>query len=393
MTSTETRENPDMKTRSVQTLVMACLLVATLAACEKKNQPSGFARPPAPVSVAAAVSHDVPRYLDTVGKIVASEVVSIQPQVSGRITEINFTDGANLTKGDSLFTIDPRPYEAQLHSADATLAEKKAALDLAKIQFQRYADLLKTNSVSQQDYDQKKNTLDMADAQVQQSQAAVETARLNLDYCFIRSPIEGRAGQRLVDIGNVVAANTGSLLVIQRLDPIYADFTITENDLTSVQRNMSRGILKAEVRLPDESQKSGEGTVSFMDNAVQDATGTVKLRATIPNRGDHFWPGRFVKVRLVLRTIRDAVLVPAAAPQMSATGPFVYVVTDDSTAELRPVKLGQRQDDLVVVLDGIKPGERVVVTGQLAVMPGAKVHVAESRAVMSQPVATKENGS
>ncbi len=260
--------NFPMRIGSLQ-LIISVLLVATLlAACGKKDQ--SFDRPPAMVSVAAAVSQDVPEYIDNVGKTVAREVVSIQPQVSGRITQIHFEDGANLKVGDLLFTIDPRPYEAQLQSAEATLAEKKAVLELAKIQFARYKELLQTNSVSQQDYDQRKNSLDMADAQVQQSEAAVETARINLDYCTIRSPINGRAGQRLVDIGNVVAANTGSLLVIQRLDPIYADFTITENELSAVQQNMKRGTLKVEVRLPDENNNSREGDLSFLDNAVQE---------------------------------------------------------------------------------------------------------------------------
>jgi len=381
-----------MNARSVVALGLAFLLALSLAGCGR-NDPSSFQRPPAPVSVVAAVKQDVPVYLDSIGKTVAREVVSIQPQVSGRITEIHFTDGADLKTGDPLFTIDPRPYQAQLASAEATLAEKKAALDLAKIQFARYADLLKTNSVSQQDYDQRKNTLDMAEAQVQQSQAAVETARLNLDYCSISSPIDGRAGQRLVDIGNVVAANTGSLLVIQRLNPIYADFTITESDLTDVQRNMERKTLKVEARLPDEPDKPRQGKLSFLDNAVQDTTGTVKLRATIPNEDHYFWPGRFVRVRLVLRTLRGAVLVPAAAPQMSAKGPFVYVVKEDSTAELRPVKLGQRQDELVVVDEGLKPGERVVVSGQLAVMPGGKVNTEEPPSVVGSSTTDGEDKS
>jgi membrane fusion protein, multidrug efflux system len=381
-----------MKIRSVKALVAVCLLAIVLVGCDKKLQ-SGFDRPPAPVSVVSAVTQDVPIYLDSIGKTVAREVVSIQPQVSGRITKIHFTDGADLKTGDLLFTIDPRPYEAQLASAEGTLAEKKAQLELAKIQFNRYADLLKTNSVSQQEYDQRKNTLDVAVAQVRQSEAALETAQLNLDYCSIRSPIDGRAGQRLVDVGNVVAANTGSLLVIERLDPIYADFTITETDLTAVQRNMRQGTLKVEVRLPDEPTKPREGQLTFLDNAVQEGTGTVKLRSTIANDDHYFWPGRFVKVRLVLSTLKDAVLVPADAPQLSAKGEFVYVVKEDSTAELRPVKLGQRQDELVVIDQGLKPGERVVVIGQLAVTPGARVHVQESRSVEHARVGNKENES
>jgi membrane fusion protein, multidrug efflux system len=364
-------------------IIVSAAILAFISGCEKRN-PSGFQRPPASVSVATATQQDVPVYIDNVGKTVAREVVSIQPQASGRITEIHFDDGAELKTGDMLFTIDPEPYKAQLDSAKATLAEKKAALELAKLQLDRYAELLRTQSVSQYDYDQRKNAYDIAEAQVQQAAAAVDTAKINLDYCFIQSPIDGRAGQRLVDIGNVVAANTGSLLVIQRLDPIYADFTITENELTSVQQKMKNNALKAEVRLPDDSGKPREGEVSFLDNAVQETTGTVKLRATIPNSDHRFWPGRFVRVRLILETISGAVLIPASAPQRSAKGMFVYVVNDDSIAELRSVKLGQRQEDLIVVDEGLKPGERVVVSGQLAVTPDAKVQVQEPGALAAK---------
>lgn len=419
----ETKGLINVKTRSLMILSFVCLFALVLVGCEGKNRPA-LQRPPAPVSVVETVTRDVPVYLDSVGKITAREVVSIQPQVSGRITGIHFADGANVKKGDLLFTIDPRPYQAQLDSAEATLAQNKAQLDLAKIQFKRYADLLATQSVSQQDYDQRKNTLDVAEAQVQQSQAAVETARLNLDYCYIHSPIDGRAGQRLVDVGNVVTANLGSfqtgqqsgsagsvsaagagnaaaastgspfnavpLLVIQRLDPIYADFTIAENDLTEVQRNMKQGTLKVEVRLPDERDKPRDGDLTFLDNAVQEGTGTVKLRATIPNSDHSFWPGRFVEVRIILSTLHGAVLVPAAAPQMSAKGPFVYVVKKDSTAELRPVKIGQRQNDLVVVDQGLKPGERVVVNGQIGVTPGGLVRIEEPHPMASSPAAKKE---
>ena len=369
-----------MQITAVRALVVAGVLTIALVGCEKKA-PTAFKRPPAAVTVVKAVSEDVPVYIDSVGKSVAIEVVSIQPQVSGRITEIHFTDGADLKKGDLLFTIDPRPYEAALHVAEATLAEKKAALELAKIQFKRYAGLRESKSVSQSDYDQKKSALDIDEAQVREAQAQVETAWLNLQYCTIRSPIDGRAGQRLVDVGNVVAANTGSLLVIARLNPIYADFTIPEQDLTVVQRNMHKGTLKVEVRLPDQAGKARSGKLTFLDNSVQADVGTVKLRATVPNGDHHFWPGRFVKVRLILRTIKDAVLVPAAAPQMSAKGTFVYVVNADSTAQLRPVKLGQRQKDLVVVTKGLQPGETVILKGQLAVMPGGKVRIKETRTV------------
>jgi multidrug efflux system membrane fusion protein len=350
--------------------------LVAVAACDKKAAPSSFERPPAPVTVATAVTQDVPSYIDAIGKFVAREVVSIQPQVSGRITQIHFVDGADVKAGQTLFTIDPRPYQAQVNMAQANLAQAKAALELAQINFDRVASLTDPRAVSRQDYDAKKNAVEVAEAQVKQNQAALESARLNLDYCTIRSPINGRTGQRLVDLGNVVTANSSSLLVIQRLDPIYADFTITESDLTAVQQNMARGSLKVEVRLPDEPQKPREGKLTFLDNTVQDTTGTIKLRATIANEDHRFWPGRFANIRLILGIHENAVLISAEAPQMSAKGPFVYVVKPDSTAELRPVSVGQRQGDLVVINKGVNAGERVVTNGQIGVTPGGKVRIA-----------------
>jgi multidrug efflux system membrane fusion protein len=365
-----------------------CFWVLIAAGCGKKA-PASFERPPAPITAATAVAQDVPIYLDEIGKFVAREVVSIQPQVSGRITQIHFVDGANVTTDQVLFTIDPRPYEAQLNSAEANLGQAKAALDLAKINFARVESVTDQRAVSRQDYDAKKNAVEVAEAQVKQNEAAVQNARLNLDYCTIRSPINGRAGQRLVDLGNVVTANSSSLLVIQRLDPIYADFTVTENSLTAVQQNMVRGTLKVEVRLPDDPDKPRSGALTFLDNSVQEGTGTVKLRATLTNSDRRFWPGRFANVRLILGIQHQAVLIPADAPQMSAKGPFVYVVKADSTAELRPVKLGQRQDELIVIEQGIKPGERVVIGGQLGVTPGGKVAIAQPNAPRNAPAPTK----
>jgi multidrug efflux system membrane fusion protein len=359
--------------RRHHTFYLACTLGIFLTACAKKDPPP-MERPPAAVTVATAMSQDVPLYLDEVGHTVAREVVSVQPEVSGKITEIHFADGANLKKGDLLFTIDPRPFEAQLNAAQANLAQSKAALDFAQVQFARVKDLIESRAIARQDYDTRKNAVDVGEAQVKQNEAAAESARLNLEYTSIRSPIEGRAGHRLVDSGNVVTANTTTLLTIERLDPIYADFTATESDLSLVQRELAKHPLKAQVRLPDQP-KPEMGQLTFVDNSVQSSSGTVMLRATVPNPARHLWPGQFVNVRLVLATLQKAVLVPAAAAQDSAKGPFVYVVKEDSTAELRPVKLGQRQGELVVVEQGLQAGEHVVMNGQLGVMPGGKVRV------------------
>src|SRR3984957_4494962 len=352
---------------------LACALGILLTACAKKDPPP-MERPPSAVTVATSVTQDVPLYLDEVGHTVAREVVSVEPEVSGKIMEIHFADGAELKKGDLLFTIDPRPFEAQLNAAQANLAQSKAALDFAQVQFARVKDLIESRAIARQDYDTRKNAVDVCEAQVKQNEAALESARLNLEYTSIRSPIEGRAGHRLVDSGNVVTANTTTLLTIERLDPIYADFTATESDLSLVQRELAKHPLKAEVRLPDQP-KPENGQLTFVDNSVQSSSGTVLLRATVPNPSRHLWPGQFVNVRLVLATLPKAVLVPAAAAQDSAKGSFVYVVKQDSTAELRPVKLGQRQGELVVVEQGLQAGDRVIINGQLGVMPGGRVRV------------------
>ncbi|HZF41135.1 MAG TPA: efflux RND transporter periplasmic adaptor subunit [Blastocatellia bacterium] len=393
------------KNRALTLMAITALLGAGCA----KKQAMSFDRPPAPVTVAAAVAQDVPVYLDQIGKCVAREVVEIRPQVSGRITNIHFADGADIKKGDLLFTVDPRPFQASLQQAEANLAKDmalkrqaeaalardRAQAKLGEAQARRYAQLNRHGVVSNEQSEQMQTNAEALNASVaadeasvrnaeeasKADEAAIENAKLQLSYCFIRSPINGRAGQRLVDVGNLAAPGVGTpLLVIQQLDPIYADFTISQNDLSAVQRNLSQGALKAEVRLPDEADKPVVGNLTFVDNAVKDSTGTVNLRATIANGDRRFWPGRFVNVRLVLSVLRGAVLVPATAPQMSAKGQFVYVIKGDSTAEMRPVAVGQRQGEMVVIEKGIASGEMVVVNGQLGVTPGGKVLVEPAKA-------------
>lgn len=395
-------------------LLTACALV--LWGCTNRAAQQGFERPPTPVTVATATVQDVPQYLDAIGKTVSREVVAIQPQVSGRIVKINFTDGANVKKGDLLFTIDTRPFEANVRQAQANVskdlalkrqAEANLAKDVAQakwgeVQVKRYGQLIESGVVPREQYEQLRATADSLNATVEADraairsaeesikvdQAAVDSAKVELSYCYIRSPIDGRAGQRLVDIGNVVSpggsnsgntnnANGGSatsLLTIERLDPIYADFTISQNDLANVQQQMRAGTLKTEVRLPEATDPIA-GTLTFLDSSVQATTGQVNLRATVPNSDHRFWPGRFVNIRLVLSTIRGAVLIPATAPQMSAKGSYVYVIKPDSTAEQRQVTLGQRQGDLIVVENGLQGGEQIVTNGQIGVTPGGKVRI------------------
>jgi multidrug efflux system membrane fusion protein len=354
--------------------VLGLSLCAGGAGCDRKP-PAMPQRPPPQVSVTRVVTKDVPVYLDEIGKATAREAVTITPQVAGTIVQRHFEDGADLTKGQLLFTIDTRPYEAAFHQTQATLAKDKATAEDATRNAERQRQLFGQNAVSAQAYDQARFTADAATAAVQADTAAAEMARINLDYCTIHSPIEGRAGLRLVDVGNVVKANEGSLLTIVGLDPIYADFTVNEHDLPAVRDNMARGTLKALVKVPTDAGEGREGELTFLDNAVQDATGTIKLRATVPNKHRHFWPNQFVNVRLVLRTEQNAVLVPGAVPQLGQKGPYVFVIKDDKTAELRPVVLGQHQGDLVVVEKGLRAGETVVSDGQMTVIPGGPVTV------------------
>jgi multidrug efflux system membrane fusion protein len=390
-------------------------MLALFAVSCKNEQQAAQQMPPPMVTTAIAVAQDVPFYLEEpVGRAVASESVTIQPQVTGMLMARNFEDGADVSKGCTLFEIDKRPFEAQQAAAKATLLQNQAELEFAKSDFDRVEHLTGTSAVSQQEWDQKKNAVDVAAAKVKAGEAAVETAKLNLDYCDIHSPIEGRTGHRLVDVGNVVwssGPNGGTnMLTIQKIDPIYVDFTITESDLTMVRRHMAEGTLKVLANLPQDNVAGApttgpatapavaeaaapatqpttfaprEGELIFLDNAVQDGTGTVQLRALVPNKDRHFWPGQFVHVRLVLTTKKDAVLIPYQAAQISQKGPYVYVVKHDfkdgkpaDVAELRPIVPGQRHGEMLVINSGVAAGENVVVTGQLMVQPNGPVTVA-----------------
>ncbi|HYG74343.1 MAG TPA: efflux RND transporter periplasmic adaptor subunit [Planctomycetota bacterium] len=394
------------------------------------------AMPPAMITAVPVSVRTVPLYIDEIGRCVATEVVSIQPQASGRITEVFFKDGADVKKGDRLFTIDPRPFQVQLQQAEAALVENKAELtraeanlaqeqaalgrglaginemqarlELSKLEFERAKELVKADAVARQQFDEKKMGVSVSEAQlkssqaamsmaqaqvrhaeaevavarakVESSQAAIASAKLNLEYTTVLSPIDGRAGQRLVDVGNVVSAtfNPVSLVVLQRIDPIYVDFTVPEAELSRVRKLMSGRTLKVEVRPADSPDALHVGEFSFLDNAVQQSSGTIKLRATVQNRERALWPGQFVRVRLILAELQNSILVPARAIQTGQAGRFVYVVKPDATVEMRVVKPGQRHGDDILISEGLKEGERIVLAGHLTLYPGAKVQEKQS---------------
>jgi multidrug efflux system membrane fusion protein len=375
-----------MMRREIYLAVVSVSLATIIAGCGKSSDQQGFTMPPAAVTIAPVVTGDVPVYLDEIGKTIAKEIVTIQPQVSGMLQARYFTDGQDVTKGQKLFEIDPRPFQAQLDAAEASLEQNQANLANAQINFNRDASLLETKAVSQQDYDNAQNTVAVATANVKSSEAQIETATLNLEYCTITSPVDGRASQRLVDPGNVVNANSTSLLNIQKLVPIDVDFTIPELELSRVRQNMAQGTLRVQVHTQDDPEAPAEGDVIFLDNAIQDGTGTVRLRATLPNTDRRFWPGQFVQVRLILKTQHDAVMIPNEAIQVGQQGPYVFVLKSDGTAEQRQVSLGQRQGDNIVVDKGLDAGETVIQSGQLMVQPGLPVNV-------TNPAATQPAGS
>jgi multidrug efflux system membrane fusion protein len=337
--------------------VVLLLTLRSISNRPKPNVPPG----PKPVTTAKVTTRDVPLYLDEIGTTAAYETVQVQAQVNGQIISREFKDGADVKKGDLLFQIDPRPYEAALASAQADLALNEATL-------KRQQTLKEKNVTATQEFD-------TALANQRRSQAAVAAAQVNLDRCYIKSPIDGRAGLRNVDVGNLVGpGGNAALLTIMGMDPIYTDFTVAEPDLPLVRRYLNNPNLKVVTDADGDNVEPRDGKLYFIDNAVQPGAGTVKLRGETPNSDRALWPAQFVKVRLVLDLLKDAKLIPGSAVQIGQNGPYVFVVKPDSTLELRSVKPGQPQGDLVVITDGVQAGETVVTSGQLQLSPGMKVN-------------------
>ena len=292
-------------------LIVLALLLRVLAGHHKSPSPP----PPRPVAVAKVIQKDVPLYLDEIGTCTAFETVQVQAQVSGQITGRYFQDGAEVKKGDLLFTIDPRPYQAALEQAQGQLAQAKSQIVLDQITLRRQEDLRAKGVNSPADFDAAQGTVNNDEAKMKSAEGVVAAAQVNLDYCTIHSPIDGRTGIRLVDVGNIVgsgSANSSAILVtIQGIDPIYTDFTIAEPDIPLVRSYLGGPNLKVVTDAENDRFPPREGTLSFIDNAVQPGTGTVKARATTPNPDRALWPSQFVRVRLILDILEKAKLVPS----------------------------------------------------------------------------------
>jgi multidrug efflux system membrane fusion protein len=352
-------------------------------------------QPPAPVVVAVAKTSAVPVTLGVIGNVQAYSAVAVKSQVDGQILQVHFREGQNVKKGDLLFTLDPRPYEAALRQVEANLAKDKALLDKAIADLKRLETLVAKDFTSRANYDTAKANVASLEATIKADEALVEQARLRLEYAKIAAPIDGRVGSILVNAGNLVKANdtaAGTLVTINQIRPIYVQFSVPESNLSEIRARMASDKIPVKAQVPQEDRVAAEGVLTFINNAVDMTTGTIQLKATFENEDDRFVPGQFVNVTVELAVIAEAVIVPVAAVQVGQRGHYVFVVKADSTVEMRLVRVGITNEREVVIQDGLKTGERVVTEGQLRLRPGARVSVRPTSGAPPPGRATTPNG-
>ena len=358
----------------------ALLAAVFLAGCSNATSgstASARAAAPAsvPVSVVAARRMDLPVYLSGLGSVTPSNSVSVKSRVDGQLTEVAFKEGQQVQKGQLLVVIDPRPFEVQLAQAQATLFKDQAQLRDAKLNFQRFQDLLKqSGAVSQQQVDTQGALVDQLDGATRNDDAAIASAKLQITYCHITAPITGRIGLRLVDVGNIVhASDANPLVIITQLQPIAVLFSLPEDQLQTVAQHMKAGALTVEAYSRDDQTKIATGKLGTIDNEIDQTTGTGRLKAMFSNNDSSLWPNQFVNARLLLESRKNAVVVPSAAIQHGPQGTFAYVVKADKTAEVRPVTVSLAQGNLSAIGQGLAEGEVVVTDGQDKLKAGMKV--------------------
>jgi multidrug efflux system membrane fusion protein len=370
MTRRPTKRTPVAATAPVALLAMSLVL----SACTTRTAETA-PNLAVPVTVAKAEQKTVPINLTAIGTAEAYSTVSIKSQVNAILNEVHFKQGDFVKKGDLLFTLDARPFQASLAQAQANLARDKAQEELNQVQATRYEKLYTAGVAPKEQYDQMRANADAQEALVHADDAAVESAKLQLQYCTIYSPVDGRTGALQVYPGNLVKENdVPVLVVINEISPIFVDFAVPEQYLGVVKKYMSGGRLQIQAT-PYGDTVPETGYLTFVDNNVDNTTGTIKLKGTFPN-GDHrLWPGQFSTVSLRLAEEEKAIVVPSQAVQTGASGDFIFVVKSDDTAESRPVKVARQIDGESVISSGIAPGDTVVTDGQLRLIPGIKVEV------------------
>jgi len=332
--------------------------------------------PAIPVMAGSAEAKDVPIYARGIGTVQAFYTVTVKSRVDGQITKLLFREGQEVKTGDPLFEIDPRPYQAALDQAEAALQRDQGQLHGAQLDLERYGKLVGPGFQTRQSFEDQQALVDQLKGTIKADAALIDTARLNLGYAEIRSPIDGRTGARLVDIGNYIQATQGTPLVsITQLKPIFVSFTVPQESFDDIRKNQAAGPLTALAYASDDETQLAEGKLTLIDNQIDITTGTIHLKAQFDNQDERLWPGEFVNARLILAERKNAVTVPAQTVMQGPNGPYVYVIKPDDTVERRPVQVLATQDELAVIGKGLANGERVVVDGQYRLTSGTKVRI------------------
>ena len=330
-----------------------------------------------PVAVASVTQEPVPVIVQGIGTVIAASTVAVHAQITGELTEVHFIEGQDVEKGQVLVTLDKRPLEAALHQAEAALERDRANLDNARAVSDRQQDLLKRGIATREQAETARTAVEALDATVSADRAAIENAKVQLDYATIESPLTGRTGLLQVHPGNLVRANdTQAIVTINKITPVYVSFAVPEAQLPALKRYMAQGTLPVTAVPPSEADTApSTGKITFIDNAVDVTTGTIKVKGTFPNEDHRLWPGQFVNVNVTLTSDPRAIVVPAAAVQTGQQGTYVFVVKADKTAELRPVTVARAAGDRFVIASGLKPGETVVTDGHLRLVAGSRVSI------------------
>jgi len=353
----------------------------------------GRSREAVPVHVVTAAHKAVPVQILAVGNAEPFATVSIKSQVTGVLTKAHFKEGQDVKEGQLLFTIDPRPFEAAVKQAEANLARDNAQLRNLREQVRRYAELVEKQYVSREQYDQIRTNADAMESVVDANKAAVENAKVQLSYCYIYAPMSGRVGTLLVNEGNLVRVNDGTpLVVINQVTPINVTFAVPEQYLAALKRHMAGGQLKASASFPSDEGRPEQGRLEFVDNAVDRATGTIRLKAVFTNNERRLWPGQFINVALTLETQSNAVVVPSEAVQVGQEGQHVFVVKPDKRVEVRPVTIGSTAEGEAVIAKGLAAGEQVVREGQFLLGPESRIEIKDPTKIVDETRSERRGG-